>query len=314
MNFFSRLMPWRRTEQRLNASIQTALSTQNRTILEELSTQNRTILEELSVQNKSIQAASIGQNDNLIKLRKYLQIIIERETKNCAKQVMASTACETYFTSGRLPSFNPESRKWPISPDFAFYLIELLETGSYDLIVEFGSGHSTVLVSRVLAQMASKPGAKTAAPFISFDHLTEYYNRTQALLDQARTREFAGLRLAPLEPYKAPNGKTYPYYSCQSAVREFAQKRADQALKVLAIVDGPPSNTGEHARYPAGPILMDAFKGCVLDLLLDDYIREDEKEVAKLWQADCEAVGLSCSLREIKLEKQACLVSVDTSR
>jgi hypothetical protein len=152
MKFFSRLKPWRRTEQRLN-------------------------------------------NNDLIRLRKYLQTVIERETKNCAKQVMASAACESYFTSGFLPSFNPESHKWPVSPDFAFYLIELLETGSYDIIVEFGSGHSTVLVSRVLAQMSFKPRAKTAAPFLSFDHLPEYYKRTQVLLDQAGTREFADLPL-----------------------------------------------------------------------------------------------------------------------
>ncbi len=57
---------------------------------------------------------------------------------------------------------------------------------------------------------------------------------------------------------------------------------------------------------------MDAFKGASLDLLLDDYIRDDEKQIAKLWQADCEAIGFSCSMREIKLEKQACLVFVRT--
>jgi hypothetical protein len=290
IEFISRLMPWIRAERRLNKSIQAALGGHN----------------------ESIQAALGDHNDNLIRLRKYLQVLIERETKNCAKQVMASAACEAYFTSGVLPSFNSESHTWPISSDFAFYLIELLETESYDLIVEFGSGHSTVLVSRVLAQMASRQGAKPAAQFLSFDHLPEYYNRTQALLQLAKTRELVDLRLAPLTPYTAPNGKSYPYYSCQVAIQELAQHQPLQGLKVLAIIDGPPSGVGEHARYPAGPILMDAFKGASLDLLLDDYIRDDEKQIAKLWQADCEAIGFSCSMREIKLEKQACLVSART--
>jgi hypothetical protein len=118
------------------------------------------------------------------------------------------------------------------------------------------------------------------------------------------------LCLAPLAEYSAPNGRIYPYYSCHERLAAFASAQPLAGLKVLAIVDGPPQATGEHARYPAGPILAQAFSGTTLDILLDDLVREDERQVAKLWEEEFRAAGRACESRILKLQKEACLLQI----
>jgi hypothetical protein len=249
-------------------------------------------------------------SDELIRVRKYLDTVIQREVKNSARQVQAAAAVQHYFTTGELLPIHPESDTWPISPDFAFALLQLLETKDYDLIVEFGSGLSTLLVARCLAKLDPKRRGKPPTRFLSFDHLPEYHDRTRVLLLQAGLVDRVELCLAPLAAYPAPNGRTYPYYSCQERISAFAGAQPLAGLKVLAIIDGPPAVTGEYARYPAGPILAQAFCEASLDLLLDDLIREDEKQVAKMWEEEFRAAGRSCKSRILKLQKEACLFQV----
>ncbi len=249
-------------------------------------------------------------SDDLIRVRKNLDAVIQREVKNAARQVQASAAVQHYLDTGDLLPFHPESDNWPITPDFAYTLLQLLETRDYDLIVEFGSGLSTVLVARCLTNLDRKRHDKPPARFLSFDHLPKYYECTLALLQQAGLTDRVDLWLAPLVDYSAPNGRTYPYYACQERLDAFAGAQPLAGLKVLAIVDGPPQATGEHARYPAGPILVQAFPDASLDILLDDLIREDEQQVAKLWEEEFLAAGRTCSSQILKLQKSACLINI----
>ncbi|MBE6035982.1 MAG: hypothetical protein E7222_14990 [Clostridiales bacterium] len=72
---------------------------------------------------------------------------------------------------------------------------------------------------------------------------------------------------------------------------------------MLVIVDGPPGATGKNARYPAVPITMKYFSATSIDFILDDYNRNDEKEIAKIWSVSCCMAGISHTKSEIKFEK-----------
>ena len=221
---------------------------------------------------------------------------------------------QNYFATGELPHINTERHSWPISPDFALYLIELLELNDYDLIVEFGSGISTSIIGKTLAKMAAKRSGKPPVDFVSFDHLEKYYQQTLTQLEHAGLAKAVQLNLAPLQDWLAPNGNTYSYYACQPTLAAVAQKHPADGLRLLVIVDGPPAATGKHARYPAGPLILQHFAGAHIDLLLDDYIRDDEKEIAKLWQNDIAAAQLAHTSAERKLEKDSCLITISPAK
>lgn len=51
----------------------------------------------------------------------------------------------------------------------------------------------------------------------------------------------------------------------------------------MLVVDGPPGNTQNVARYPAMPVLYDRLAGdCVV--MLDDYNRKDEQQAVQMWK------------------------------
>lgn len=207
----------------------------------------------------------------------------------------------------------PEMHGWVISPDFGVLLIQLLERTQYDAIVEFGSGVSTLIVARSLQKQQQRSVHQTV-PFVSFDHLENYATQTRDQLRTAGVSEFATVECTPLQPMVVPGKGEFLYYNCQQSLRALAKNLTAQRPRVLILVDGPPAKTGPLARYPALHCLLEAMKpGVSLDFLLDDYIREDERKIAAAWEADLQRLGRTFTKEEFrKMEKQACLLSVDS--
>lgn len=252
------------------------------------------------------------QADDLIRARKFLEGCLKKEISNAARQITSFTSLQHYFDTGALPDVSFEMQGWPVSMDFALYLIELIEFNDYDLIVEFGSGLSTAIIAKAITRKAVRRQGKKPVDFVSFDHLEHYYEQTHTRLEQAGLIHAVQLVLAPLQDWQAPDGNTQPYYSCQTTLAALGKKHAAAGQRMLVIVDGPPAATGKHARYPAGPLMLEHFAGVHIDLLLDDYVREDEKEIAQRWQTDIAVAGFHHTTTKHNLEKGAYLLSIQS--
>jgi hypothetical protein len=197
---------------------------------------------------------------------------------------------------------------WPVSPDFALYLIQLLEQNNYDLIIELGSGTSTTLIAKVLEKIAKRRPDGTKPIQVAFEHLEQYYTKTCTALRQAGLETSVELILAPLEPYTGPNGENYSYYDCQDVLAKLAGNLPKAPLNVFVLVDGPPGSTGKHPRYPALPVIMKHFPDATLNILLDDYARPDEMEIFRMWKEEASDRKYATKITEIPLEKGASLI------
>ena len=80
--------------------------------------------------------------------------------------------------------------------------------------------------------------------------------------------------------------------------------------KILVLVDGPPGDTGIHARFPALPKLLKHLTTATFDLILDDYKRDEEKAVAENWINILNERTRSYTKQEIPLEKGAICISI----
>lgn len=249
------------------------------------------------------------QTDELLRVRRYLENLIKSNSANTTRQVQSFIGMQEYLATGSLPAFNSQSHSWPVSSDFALFLMQRVVLEQYDLIVEFGSGMSTVLLAKTLATAAERTGNKPPR-FVSFDHLERYYNQTKDHLDQAGLGESVDLVLAPLAEWKGLDGAAQDYYDCRKKLNELARSKSPVFKRILVIVDGPPASTGPQARYPAGPIIADSFPKAHIDFVLDDYIREDEKETAQRWLSELKLTEVPGALTEYKFEKDACLITV----
>ena len=247
-----------------------------------------------------------------------LQKTIGEATNSVLQRVESYLDVQNYLATGKRV---PLMRGWPISPDLASYIVDRLEKVNYDLVIEFGSGTSTILLARAMVEHRAKSGrlhpnrlveGESAEPcIISFEHLEKYHALTCQQLDSYGLREYVQLLLAPLESHTGADGASYQYYRCQEALTSIARHRSVAGLRVLVFVDGPPAATGKLARYPALQQVLYSFPGARIDILMDDYIREDEKYIVRRWCQELDAEGIAYTLNEMNFEKGACLIEIN---
>ena len=249
------------------------------------------------------------QVEELSHIKENLELKFSQGISNATKQIEAHLAIQHYLQTGRTMD---QMHGWFVSPDIANYIIETLETVQYDLIIEFGSGTTTALMARVVQNKVYKGTLANDMKIISFEHLDKFHKQTLNRLKELKIEDKVDLILAPLESYIATNNKAYPFYACHEQLSKALQQFYMERMRIFVFVDGPPSSTGRHARYPALPILLDHFPGAQIDVLLDDYIRNDEKEIVNMWENDIKTKGMDYTREIQNFEKGACLISVKT--
>lgn len=154
----------------------------------------------------------------------------------------------------------PPSRGWAASPDFLLSLFELSSKVKPRLVLELGSGVSTLVLA--------KSGAKKV---ISLDHSVEFGVQSRAMLKNHKARGVE-IRIDELEQY--PKG--FSWYSRQSL--------KGIAKIDLLVIDGPPSATNPDARFPALEFLLPLLSPKAV-IILDDANRADERKLAEAFLA-----------------------------
>lgn len=164
----------------------------------------------------------------------------------------------------------PVTDSYVAAPDLLLHLANTIAVERPTLIVECGSGVSTLVMART-AQLLSR-----LTRVVALEHDPEYVDRSRQLLAMHDVQAFAEVRYAPLQPVSIADHAT-DWYALE--------KINDLEDIDLLLVDGPPTITGPYARYPAVPLLSERMSASTI-VLLDDAARKDETEVALRWQAD----------------------------
>jgi len=167
----------------------------------------------------------------------------------------------------RLPL--PPLAGWALDPETAGYVLRHVMDYKPQLVVELGSGVSTVITAYAM----EKNGFGRV---ISFDGEAEFAERTRKLLSLHGLDQRAEVRHAPLVPLDI-DGWEGVWYEID------AFSDLGPASVNLLIVDGPPGSTSPLARYPALPVLLEHL-GPDGRVLLDDSARGDETEILQRWQ------------------------------
>jgi hypothetical protein len=150
----------------------------------------------------------------------------------------------------------PATRSWAASPDLLLTISEIVRKNKPGLVVELGSGISTLV--------AAKSGARK---IVSIDNSDAWGAKTVVLLKEHKIRG-VDVRIAPLRPYA--NGSEW--YDLD-AIKDL--KKID-----LLIVDGPPGSKNPEARYPALKQFKDKLSAYAI-VIIDDVKREGERKLAE---------------------------------
>lgn len=156
---------------------------------------------------------------------------------------------------------------WTISPDLAQLLVEQIGRARPRVIVECGSGASTVVMAHALRKLG---GGKLYA----LEHEAGPAMETRQMLEREGLTEIAEVILAPLGDATV-NGQAWRWYELQGLDGRVGPIE-------LVFVDGPPAPTGTLARYPALPLLRERLAPCA-SIVLDDGRRRGEREIVRRW-------------------------------
>lgn len=164
-----------------------------------------------------------------------------------------------------LPEPLPATRGWAASPDFLRVLIEHVRAARPAVVVECGSGTSTIVLARAL-QLAGRGHVYT------LDHDKDFAEQTRENLRRYQLADWATVIDAPLGA-RPIEGRDWPWYDVTGL--------PDRPIDLL-VIDGPPEGTGAMARFPAGPLLFGRIaKGGAV--ILDDADRRDERRAVAAW-------------------------------
>ncbi len=268
-------------------------------------------LEQYFFRNQSLES-KLQEVKKQEKIDKNIATSLNQQFSKLSARLENLLRIEAYFATGKVI---PALHDWAISPDLAFFIINLIESERYNLIIEFGSGSSTVIIANVLERLkrSSPNDDKSAIRQVAFEHSKEYYKKTLGLLTQAGLSSDVQLVYSPLGDYKADNGCVYSYYDiCYEIFSQLSESNLSRNARILVLIDGPPGSTGKHVRYPALPIINQYFKHMSVDFLLDDYNRDEEKEIVEMWKNDLENASREFYLEEYSFEKGACLIRLSS--
>jgi predicted O-methyltransferase YrrM len=165
---------------------------------------------------------------------------------------------------------------WPasaLSPCALRSVLNEVEINERRTVVEFGSGVSTLYISKTLARVGGK--------MISVDDNSEWQRIVRTWVEVAGTGPQVTFVHAPLKPCALSlNG--LEWYDQSILNDALANLSID-----LALVDGPTAYEGGKglARYPALPFIAGLLsEDCAI--FLDDICRSGEQSILKKWSKD----------------------------
>lgn len=166
----------------------------------------------------------------------------------------------------------PSARGYAASPDFLLELTKLVLEHKPKLVVELGSGLSSLVVGLALNRQV---GGK----LVTFEHDLSYLESVQKNLNNLELNENVEIVHAPLKKQLLMDEERVWY---DISLESFA----DESIGLL-IVDGPPMGTDILARYPALPAFYKKLAPNAI-VVVDDGKRDDEKRMVSTWNSKFE--------------------------
>ncbi|GAA4927001.1 hypothetical protein GCM10023224_02330 [Streptomonospora halophila] len=260
-----------------------------------LDTRAREVAAAVGAGRAELAASLAGAREELTRVRakalpsmsKQLTEAVTLQGRHDYEQQVAWTELREYLGAG---PFMPSLRGWAASPDVMRLLVRLVERNRPDLVVECGSGASSVWLGYALRRAGR-------GRLVALEHSERYAELSRQLVREHRLEDIVEVRYAPLTDWS-------PVADTDDAVEQ--QPWYDTSVVEdlhgigLVFVDGPPAGTAKQARFPALPVLLPRSEPDAV-FVLDDAGRPDERAIGKRWLQDFPEL----SSREEQAEKGA---------
>jgi predicted O-methyltransferase YrrM len=160
----------------------------------------------------------------------------------------------------------PLMQGYAADPELSLAIVNQIIEMRPDHILDIGSGLSTILAGYTVKKIDH-------GQVITIEHHLDYYSQMMKQIKIHGLEKQVTLIHAPLINYEL-NGKNWLWYDMSKVENDIDFD--------LVLIDGPPGNIQEMARYPALPLLRNRLNPQAL-LILDDANRPAEKQIISNW-------------------------------
>jgi hypothetical protein len=214
---------------------------------------------------------STNNNDSLLRA---IQNLLEQQRQNLANMHHGMLhqiyqQLEAFITINKLLEIRhplPPMRGWAASPDFLVLILGEILARKPNLVVELGSGVSTLISAYALEKLGK-------GKLISVDHDSEFLQKTHQQINLHGLHDVVQAVHAPLTKITL-NGIDWQWY-------DLASVEITSPVEFL-VVDGPPGDLQARSRYPALPLFAEHLSDDAA-LFLDDVVRPDEQAIVREW-------------------------------
>ena len=160
---------------------------------------------------------------------------------------------------------------WALAGDSAALLAREVILRQPKLVVELGSGVSTLVIGQILARHAG-------SRLISFDHDAHWAAETRRYVEYLGLGSVVTVVDAPLSPILV-GGRQLEWYAIDPDLLSSINPID------LLVVDGPPARNSEGgmARFPAFPVFRERLSAQAI-VFVDDSRRKGESEMIREWE------------------------------
>lgn len=215
---------------------------------------------------------SVGLYTFIIVKTKHLKQELEDDVESKYKQLEILASLYSYLDI-KIPL--PETGGWAAYPDFLKKIAETILLKKPQLIVEASSGVSSIIIGYCFKKLGK-------GKVISLEHDLNYVEKSKKLIQKHQLEDYVEIIHAPLKKYSISK-KEWIWYNIDSL------KNDD--LIDMVVVDGPPNYIQDLSRYPVIPLLYEKMNGNSI-LILDDGVRDEEKEITKRWEEEFEDISI----------------------
>ncbi len=171
---------------------------------------------------------------------------------------------------------------WALDVGLLAHIASVLDRYEAPRVLEFGSGRG----SKTLAKLVANRGGS----LICVEHDPAWHARTGQEFEELGLTTHARVELCPLVPVE--------FFNIPGQFYDMPFLPHVEAFDVV-IVDGPPARTCPMVRLPALPMMAPHLSPDGFHVFLDDYEREEEQAIVKVWRS----VVPELNLRELSYGK-----------
>ncbi|WP_028648773.1 O-methyltransferase [Nocardiopsis sp. CNT312] len=252
--------------QRAVASVPAALDRHTRLVTEALGRDRLEITRSLNTVSHRLPGPSFPRQ---------LREIVAAQGRDDYEQQVAWTELREWLDTA---PFMPSLRGWAASPDVLRTLVRHIDRLRPELVVELGSGASSVWIGYALRRAGR-------GRLVAIDHDAAYAELTREMVAAHGLGDVVEVRHAPLTEIEATEVEIGGETVRTADLWYDSAPLADLEGIGLVFVDGPPKPTGRLVRYPAVPVLLPRCREDAV-IVLDDADRVDERAAGDRWLAE----------------------------